>query len=504
MGRLISKGMNIDGPRGRFTASKLAAELVRMGHYAVTEDQVNNWKQGTVKVPEALMQPVAMLLGLKDEQTDQVVCDAVGYDPLLMVRLAGLEPIDSSGAPLRLSLSQQSLDADVVSRLKTRETLDHRILEQQAQLASVERDYAARTLVQAVLESRRYGMALWPVLAAPTENEDHQLHVSDRVDLRRLDGRVVDEDSVWSDLGPSLMQARGWPSVAEPRWPSESQTLLIPDPHLSRWNLRRLDIPRPAMVPRAHAGFPAIAFSATVSSSWVGNLASLVGMVLGYGTSSTTDMARQIGPDSRFTPSTQTRAMIHNELLKDPGERFVWAHAAKFDPKYSPAPWHPISGATHPNLIHVRLVEDDELLDATAADRGANSIFVPSDLRDWKASRDRAVETAPDNERTLLIRVQHVEFASTQKWAHTFERAHHVLCHLEGLGLMPWAGLEAAQAKWIEHADGITKPALTWFREHGTPFVFAPKSVGASASPKAHVMRHSVTMQAEDEPLLRF
>lgn len=43
--------------------------------------------------------------------------------------------------------------------------------------------------------------------------------------------------------------------------------------------------------------------------------------------------------------------------------------------------------------------------------------------------------------------------------------------NLESLGIEPWPGLPAAQNQWAALDDGITAPALAWFRRRGTPFV---------------------------------
>lgn len=466
------------------TNRELAMFLERLDP-EINEEKVSTYRRGNVALPLYLAQSVAKRLGMRSHDSSEELVDKFGYDPMLMVRLFGLAPEDEEADRLMAGSelwSIASAESAVIDRLRVLERLEQEVVKQELMLSGLERDRAARLLVQAVLESRRYAMALWPVQAGPTDQSRHLLHVSDRVDIRRLDGGATSASAVWQDLGSALAQARAWPSVAQPRWPNgQAESLDVRDPRVSRWNLQRLDAPRRPQVSHAHPGFPAVAFSAVVSSSWVGNLASIVALVLGYGLTSTTDLARRLDGLSRYTPGTGSRNRVHSELLRNPSGRQIWAHASTIDPSHPRSPWLPDGGSSHPELVHVRLVEDDELLEATAEDRRHTAGFKASDLPGWQRARDQAVESAPDSDRVLMLRVPHVEWGSTTKWAHTFERAHCVLSHLAELGLNPWAGLEAAQSRWVEDDDGLTRPAFTWLRERGSPFVFAPIGVARPA-----------------------
>lgn len=469
MGLALSTAMEAAG-----YSAPTVARLLGEGGHDVSAQQVNKWKTGQAWIPLELAQALAKVLGMRDEDSAPGVVEAFGYDPMLMVRVFGLAPPAAETKRLLSAFDgSNAVGTDLVGRIKALDQLDHQILEKQRALAYVEHGLAAQILLQAVLHTHKYGVAIWPVLQGP-DAEGPKLHVSDRVDLRRLDGNPIDHDELWADLGPQLVQARAWESNAVPRWPTgrRQSNPLPPHPEVSRWNLRRLDAPRAPVVPQPHGKVPAIAFSATVSSTWVGNLASLVAMVLGYGFLSTTDMARMTSNGARFEPRTDSRSLFHDELLANPGERQVWAHAAKADVAYPHAPWKPTNSEVHAGLVHIHLEEEDELLEHTAEDRRAIPSFRQGDLEIWRRSRDVARQNAPDNPRNLTLPVRYIEFGSTEKWLSTFERAHTVLKHLESLGMEPWPGLAAAQAQWAKHDDGITKTALAWFRAHGTPFVY--------------------------------
>lgn len=464
------------------SAPAVADALIRFDR-TVDENKVRSWRHGRTRVPLHLAQPLARLLAMTDGASDPQVVDEFGYDPMVMIRLLGLSPNDPEADRLlshRIDWPQDPTERDVVDRLRVLERLELEVAANEQMLAVSEHDSAAQLVLAAVTRSAKYGVAFWPVHAGPSEEPRHRLHVSDRVDIRRLDGACTSETEVWDDLGDALARARAQPSSSYPRWPGVDGSL-VPDPHLSMWNLRRLDVPRRPRVVGGHPGFPAIAFSATVSSSWVGNLAGLVAMVLGYGVSSTADLGRSLGNQSGYKAATEERLLVHSELLRNPGDRRVWFHASKADPGHPRAPWAPRAGRTHAELVHVHLVEDDDLLRATSEERSHYADYTPALESEWRRSRDRALETKPASGRILTLPVQHVEWASTAKWAHTFARVAEVLRFLHRLGLEPWSGLPAAQERWAHEDPGLIYPALTWLREHAAPFVHAPQAVASGS-----------------------
>lgn len=447
----------------------------------VDESKVRNWRRAATLLPMHLAQPVARALGMTDSQSDPRIVEQLGYDPMVMVRLYGLTPRSAEEDRLLARSSRWPQDpgeVHLIERLRVLERIELQLADDEDLLAEFEHNRAAQIVLHAVVDSHKYAVAFWPVHAGPSERPEHRLHVSDRVDLRRLDGQPTDETAVWEDLGEALSRARALSSSSLPRWTGSGDELPVFDPHVSMWNLRRLDVPRRPRVPYPHHHFPAVVFSSTVSSTWVGNLAALVALVLGYGVSSTTDLGRQLGGDSRFKPDTLLRNRVHSELLRNPGERRIWFHAAKGHNEYPTAPWAPLSGAAQAGLVHIRLSESDELLAATAEDRSHYPDFSPADELEWRASRDRANDTQPNSERVLRLDVEHVAWGSSEKWRDTFKRARTVLRFLEGLGLEPWSGLERAQQRWVEDDIGLTRPAFSWLRAHAAPFVYAPNQIG--------------------------
>lgn len=481
----------------RMNAPSVADELIVFDQ-AVDEGKVRSWRLGRTKLPRHLAQPLARLLGMTDDASDPAVVAKFGYDPMVMIRLFGLSPNGVEEDRLlshRTDWPQDPTQREVIDRLRILERLELEVAANEQMLAVTEHDRAIQTVLAAVIRSGKYGVAFWPVQAGPSDYRRHKLHVSDRVDIRRLDGVCTNETEVWADLGDALQRASAQPSSSYPRWPGENRAL-VPDPHLSMWNLRRLDVPRRPRVRSPHPGLPAIAFTATVSSSWVGNLAGLVAMVLGYGVSSTIDLGRRLGNDPGYKASTEERLEVHSDLLRNPGDRRVWFHAAKASPDALRAPWSPKDGRTHPDLVHVHLVEDDNLLRATAEERSHYPDYTPALEHEWRRSRDLALQSKPTGDRILTLPVQHVEWASTSKWEHTFERVVQVLRYLdERLGIEPWPGLPAAQEQWAHDDPELVNPAFSWLRERAAPFVYAPQAV--SADPAA---RHAMTVPSSVDP----
>lgn len=462
------------------SAPRLADALVAFDD-DVDEGRVRKWRSGATLLPLHLAQPIARILGLTDTLSDPEVVARFGYDPMVMIRLLGLVPREVDDDHLLGGIGRWDQDPDdraLIDRIRALERVELDLADAAQLLAQFEHNQAAHTVLHGVEESQEYGVAFWPVHAGPTGRPDHRLHVSDRVDLRRLDGRPTSEDQVWADLSETLARARALPSLAEPRWSYTGGELQLRDPHVSRWNLRRLDVPRQPRVPLPHPGLPALVFSATVSSTWVGNLASLVALVLGYGVTSTTDLGRHLAGNMVFNTDTAHRCRVHGELLRNPGERRVWFHAAKLHESHPNAPWTPTSGTVQSDLVHVRLCESDELLAATAEDRSHHPGFDPKDELEWRATRDRALDSAPSTGRVLILDVDHVPWGSTEKWRQTFGRVRDVLQFLEELGLDPWPGLARSQQRWVEDDPGLTRPAFRWLREAGSPFVHAPGDTG--------------------------
>lgn len=441
-------------------------------------EKVSTYRRGTVLLPDYFAQTVAKALGVRDERSSAGIVRHFGYDPLVMIRAYGFFPNDEDHAEIMRRLDQwaaEPTDTDLVRRLLELERLDAEIEEREQELAEVERDRGAVAIARAVTESNKYGVAVWPVLAGPDDDPGRRIHVSDRVDIRRLDGRPLKDQEVWNDLRIVLSRAKALPSIAMPRWPSSvADPLDIDDPHVSMWNVRRLDAPRRPRIKHAHAGFPAIAVSATVSNTWLGYMASMISLVLGYGLTSTTDIARHFQRVPTFNPDTESRNLVHNDLLRHPGEARVWYHAAKVDPRNSASPFDPRDGNLNTHVLHVRLVEDDALLESTARDRLRQPGFLHTDpdaVTAWRKSRDIAQERMPSDEWHLPLAVADVEWGSLAKWEITIDLAIKVLVHLRDMGLTPWKGLADSQASHATQDPAVAGPTFAWMKRRGAPFL---------------------------------
>ena len=398
------------GRRG-ITAVKLVDKLRSMGH-EIEASKVQTWREAKALPAPHLIQTVAKALRMEDEHSDRQVVEHFGYDPMVMVRLLGLIPEDEEANALLgrvIAWQPRQLDQSLVERVLDLESLDLKIAEREEELLDVERDRGAPSVVRNILASQRYGVALWPVIEGPSQDPLYRLHVSDRVDIRRVDGDPIDNDDVWKKFGPTLGRAGALKSISHPRWPGTPHDYSGENgPDVSRWNLRRLDVPRRPQIHREHAGFPALVCSATVSASWVGHLASLLALVLGYGLTSTVDLARRLGSEDQANPNTEERNRVHHELLRNPGTRRVWYHPSLLDEANSNSPWAPLEGTRHRELVHIRLVESHDFLEEVAKDRARLQKNTQSDDRvfmEWKKSRDLALERIPQDDRHLQIPV---------------------------------------------------------------------------------------------------
>lgn len=456
------------------------AAILRDGDPNVDEKKVSDYRRGKILLPIYLAQRAARALGMRDDDSsDELVRHFDGYDPLVMIRLYDLWPANADHEVLgRLSNWTGRVDTTLVQRLLTLERLETEIGEREKELAAADHDRGVVSLTRAVTESQTYGIAIWPVLAGPMTAQANRIHVSDRVDIRRLDGLAVTDSEVWNALGPALRRVHALPSITMPRWSHPTAALTsTSDPHISMWNLRHLDAPRLPRIPHPHLGLPAVVVSSTVANTWLGYVAGMLAFVLGYGLTSTTDLARGLNPSPTFNPSTDERNLMHDGLLRSPGERRVWFHAAKVDPDNPANPWAPRDAPCAPQLLHVRLVEDNDLLHSTAQSRVLQPGWTHSDtdaVEAWRRSRDTALDRMPSDEWHLPLRVPDAAWGSLEKWEITIDLAVRILSHLESQGLHPWEGLAAVQASLVSADPVVAAPTLRWLRDRGAPFISIP------------------------------
>lgn len=474
--RRIADAMSAAMVDKNVTARALSLRLAEIDPN-VNEEKVFNYRRGATNLPLHLAQAVARELGMRDEHSSEEVVQYFGYDPLVMVRLHGLAPQDERHGALLRRLEQwagPAADQALVARMVLLEALDADINERHQELAELWRDRGVPSLVRSIIETGTYGVAVWPVFDGP-DGPSGLAHVCDRVDVRRLDGAPAVDGVVWADLRGVLARAKASPSIEMPRWPrADAGGDDDADAHVSMWTVRRLDAPRGPRVQQAHAGFPAIAISATVSNSWAGYVASFIAYALGYGLTSTTDVARHASEPMLFNPQTQPRNLVHDGLLRQPGERRVWYHAAKVDTENPMSPWMPPGSQAARGILHVRLVEDDELFESTAADRRRQPGFgrdATNSVADWRRSRDAALKSMPQNDWHLRLDVPDAEWNSPEKWELTVQLAIQVLDHLKQMGLRPSPGLSAILKAHARDEPTGAAPVLAWLAQRGAPFL---------------------------------
>ena len=482
----ISDAITVSMDRSRLKARDVC-ELLKANHgKECNEKLIYNLRSGYVSLPLDLAVPIAKVVTLRDDHSQDEVIERYGYDPYFLIDLFGLTPKSPEQLEYENLNSRWSQDVDhlLVEKLRRLENLHREIVRREEQ--AISRGGVTRGLLDKVVASRKYSIAFWPVqIQLKLRSGTHiELYAADRVDFLRLDVESTSAELVWQDLREPLMTARAWPSIAEIGWPTDPSK----SENASRWTIRHLDHPRPQRAPGLLPGFPPVVISAVVSSSWAGNLAGIISMVLGYGFTTTSDLARSyeavVTPNRsirsstkeeeiRFTPTSHSREYIHNEMLRTPDNNQIWAHVSAGDTEFPDSPWKPNAGSIPPDLLHIRLVETDEHLEETAKRRG----YTGDQVQAWKSLRDKALEATP-SKNCLCLDVEYRE-DSEEIWEDLLRRAVSVLEFIqEHLELNSHATHEAKrllpthQKEWAERDRNLTYPILKLLKDRGAPLVY--------------------------------
>lgn len=315
------------------SAPTLAAAI---GESATT---VRQWRRRTGPQRPAFEQLplIGRALLMSDKPEDGV------YDPTYLPRKMGMIPDDSANVlvqrALLLAKSRSRLDA-LVSR--AREMTEGRL----------------GALVNAIAASEEWAVAVWPAVEHFTTKRrgrvsEYRLYVADRLDIRRVDGRVIDEEDVWRRFSDELDFAGAFhTSATNPRWP------LVEGQEASRdtWAIRHVGAPHASRIAFAYPGLPHLTVTSLSLHSWANDVAAHLARLIGYGLDSTRDLALSVYGHVPISPYGDERALFQRALLADPRPKRVWSH------------WS--SGSDAPELIagtggkvrHVYLQEDEDSL----------------------------------------------------------------------------------------------------------------------------------------------
>ena len=406
----------------RVTAADLAKALTTED-LPVRREQVENWRRGTSTPPLTLIRPIARVLGIEGEEIS---------DSLHILKVMGIidEPPGSD------------VVVDTAFRLLKLQTK----LEDAHELATASgRRGGAGRVVTAAMASGEWAVACWPVVEGPP---GCRMRIADRIDIRRVDGGATDCDQVWADpaMKSALRSARAFPGRYSPRWPDRGEE---DEGTIARWAVSHVGAPKSPVVPTAKPELLTMAFTATTVDSWVNDVASLIGLLIGYGLSTTRDMAIEI--TGTTSHSDIDRAAIHERFLRETPRRRVWSHFTGI----GPAPFTDAAGRVNNQVFHVHLVESDELLDYSARWRDRN-------LGKLRESSRRAQDQAGlvRADRLHLVPMGYREDRD-DRWQLVLEAVRGIYRRLNQQDLLPDDLSLIHQTQWLRERD-IVRPLLDY------------------------------------------
>lgn len=312
---------------GRMTSAALAEQV------DVDEETVRNWRKGRAHPRLAQLPLIAEVLQMGGDPSSG------GTDPLYLHRRMGLLP-------------SKPRDEDLIDAAYRLQKLELKLAEAMDRAGSLGRREGASAVVRAAVRTGEWAVAVWPVIEGTA---DCPLHVADRIDIRRTDGHLVTTDDVWQDqaLKAALRAAYAVPATRRPRWSTEEG--------ISHWAISHVGSPRSPLVRFPHRDVVSIVCLALTVDSWVNDVASLIGTALGYGLTTTRDLAMEAyGLHSGATLTDHRRIAYETKLERPPEGRVLSHHAPLGRPPRSP--FLPPSRRWREDVIFVWLRESDDLL----------------------------------------------------------------------------------------------------------------------------------------------
>lgn len=418
----------------RVTSAELAFRL------GIDEETVANWRRGRSRPPltalRRIVQEIARQRGVEGDTNFTVRS--------LLREMGVLEP--------------DVAESDLVDRGLRLQKLELKLEEANATAAALGRRLGAGRVVQAAVESGRWAVAVWPAYEGPEGYE--AIHVSDRIDITRVDGSDLSltAEEVWRDpiMKAALRATRALRATASPRM---AQYLNMP---VSRWSISHVGSPRDPIAVSPWPGLNSLCFVSVSVQSWANDVAALVAFALGYGLTSTRDLALDIYGLAYGAAQDGARWSVHQQLLLDPPRRRVWSHSGPIDDFQRPYGLQPRS--TVPGTLFVLVEEDDALLHMAAERRGVHASHLIAARENYR----RWAEEVPEGR---LIRLQAVKLdGRSARWDQALHHSLDVLDSLWGFGIMP--AEEELSRIWQlsrRHEPAVIGPALGWLEAHGWP-----------------------------------
>jgi len=410
------------------SASMLAVKL------GVDEEMVRNWRKGRTHPQLSQLPLIAAALGM----TGDTSARGLG-NPLHLLRQMGLLPHEPDDQEL----------FDAAYRLQK---LELKLAEAMDRAGSYGRREGAGGVVRAAVASGSWAVAVWPAIEGTSECP---LHVADRLDIRRTDGRATSSDEVWRDPGlkAALRAAYAVPATRSPRWSS--------DETVSHWAISYIGSPRGAVVSSPHPGITSVACVALTVDSWINDIASLLAVCIGYGLTTTRDLAMEAyGLHSGATLPEHRRA-AHSALLQRPPETRVWSHHA---PLGIPVmdPLLPPFGRWRDDVLYVWMRESDEVLQ-----QWLERPQSPGTLNDLVADRDHvdALVAALNSPQIVSVEVERRDSA-TDRWQQVLEAVSTILTTVVDRGLLS-PKMDDVHEMMLREDPDVAVPLFAWLAADG-------------------------------------
>jgi transcriptional regulator with XRE-family HTH domain len=413
---------------GRMTSAALAEKV------GVDEETVRNWRKGRVHPRLGQLPLIAEVLQMGGDLSSG------GADPLYLHRRMGLLPA-------------RPPDEDLIDAAYRLQKLEQKLAEAMDRAGSLGRREGASTVVRAAVKTGEWAVAVWPVTEGTA---DCPLHVADRIDIRRTDGLPVTTDDVWRDqtLKAALRAAYAVPATRNPRWSTEEG--------ISHWAISHVGSPRSPLVRLPHPGAASVVCLALTVDSWVNDVASLIGTALGYGLTTTRDLAMEAyGLHYGATLAHHRQIAYEAKLERPPQSRVLSHHAPLGRPPCSP--FLPASGRWREDVIFVWLRESDDLLRQWLTRATAEGTF--EGLIEDRGRIDDYAAAVPNPDRVIALDVRQQASASA-KWQQVLECVSTALTQMVDRGLLT-TDLAAVQAKAEQDDPSIAVPLLRWLRKDG-------------------------------------
>lgn len=442
--------IDLRGVSSRALADMLTDALAAEGHH-FDQHVVKRWRHST-SPPLVAVRHIAAILEMSDDRTGEAP-----YDPAFILRRMGLLASGAGADEL----------VDTSYRLQQ---LRLRLLDVRASLGEHSARFGAGRLVQTAM-SHGFAAAVHPVWEGPA---GYPMHVADRVDFR-----PVHTDDERIDASPAMRAALvenfAAPGERRPRFSTDEGDLAMQ----SHWAIPLIGRPAARSGQTLHPHVRAVAVSSATPGAWADDVGAVLAWLLGYGFVSTREIAGELTTDPLAAESL--RAEILDQFLAQAPERHVWSHhGVAFAQDNPSAPWTGPGGVVSSQLFHVRLVEDDSVID-DAADHlartmGRDALECAASAkvnREVAAQRLAHRELDAVRERVLLVDVTtHTDVAD--RWTNALTAALVATRRLHELGVPGGADLVDIHERLARDHPDIAPNLLRWFADHDCPLV-SPK-----------------------------